>query len=252
MSAESTPPVYPSTLVIDYPDRKVNRLTSFFRIFMVIPIGFVAALLAQTIPPLVFSRTEYNSSNADWNNFVTWINSGGFDYTSMLAIAAVVIIVLMPLIIFVGGFILNLFNPIVLALVFRHKYPKWWFDFYVSLIKFLSRVFSYITLLTDVYPSLDEEQNVHLEVRYPDAQKELSASLPLIKWFLAIPHYFVLCFVGIAAIFCDVFIWFAVLFTGKVPRGMFDFVTGFYRWSLRVAGYAIFQFTDKYPPFTLE
>jgi hypothetical protein len=170
----------------------------------------------------------------------------------MMAIAAVIVIILMPLIIFAGGFVLNLFNPIVLALVFRHKYPKWWFDFYLTLIKFLSRVFSYATLLTDVYPSLDEEQNVRIEVRYPNAQKELSAGLPLIKWFLAIPHYFVLCFVGIGAFVCDVCIWFAILFTGKIPHGMFDFVTGFYRWCIRVAGYALFQFTDKYPPFSLE
>ena len=137
-------------------------------------------------------------------------------------------------------------------LTFRQKYPKWWFDFYLALIKFLSRVFTYATLLTDVYPSTDEDQNVHIEVPYPDAEKDLSQAMPLFKWFLAIPHYIVLCFVGLAAFVADIVIWFAILFTGHVPRGPFDFVVGFHRWSFRVAAYAIFQFTDKYPPFSLD
>ena len=247
-----TSTTYPVSLSIDYPDRNLNRLTTFFRIITVIPIGFVAVLLAQTIPPLVFSSTtQYNTNSEDWNNFIAWINSGGTDFPSLVAITAVLIVILSPIILFLGGFILNLFNPIVLMLAFRQKYPKWWFDFYVALIKFLSRVFSYTTLLTDIYPSTDEDQNVHFEVPYPDAKKDLSQVMPLFKWFLAIPHYIVLCFVGLAAFVADVIIWFAILFTGRVPRGLFDFVVGFHRWALRVAAYAIFQFTDKYPPFSL-
>ena len=154
--------------------------------------------------------------------------------------------------IFIAGFITNLLNPIVLMLVFRKKYPKWWFDDYVNLIKFLTRVGSYLTLLTDVYPSTDEDQNVHIEITYPDVGKDLSQGLPLIKWFLAIPHYIVLAFVALVACVCDILIWFAILFTGRVPRGLFDFIVGFYRWCLRVSAYAYFQFTDKYPPFSLN
>ena len=244
---------YPVKLTLDYPDRKVNRLTSFFRIFTIIPIGFIAALLIQTIPPLVFNNTaRFETKNEDWNNFITWINSGGFDYPSLVAIVTALVIILSPIIIFVGGFILNLFNPIVLMITFQQKYPKWWYDFYVALIKFLSRVLSYAALLTDVYPSTDEEQNVHFEVPYPDVKKDLSQGMPLIKWFLAIPHYFVLCVIAVVAIGCSIFTWFAILFTARVPKGAFKFIEGYFRWGLRVAGYAVFQFTDKYPPFSLE
>jgi hypothetical protein len=243
---------YPVKISIDYPDRKVNKLTSFFRIFTIIPIGFIAALLIQTIPPLVFNSPEYDTKNEDWNNFINWVNSGGIDYPRLIAIIAALIIALTPIILFIAGFILNLFNPIVLMITFRQKYPKWWFDFYVALIKFLSRVFAYGALLTDVYPSTDEEQYVHFEVPYPDAKKDLSQGLPLIKWFLAIPHYIVLAFVALAAIICDVFIWFAILFTGRIPRGLFDLLAGFYRWGIRVSAYTVFQFTDKYPPFSLK
>lgn len=243
---------YPVKLSIDYPDRKVSRLTSFFRIFTVIPIGFIAALLTQTIPPLVLNTSRYETSSEDWNNFISWVNSGGLDYPSLVALITALIIILAPIIWFVGGFILNLFNPIVLMITFRQKYPKWWFDFYVALIKFLSRVFAYASLLTDIYPSLDEEQYTHFEVPYPDAKKDLSQGLPLIKWFLAIPHYIVLLALAVVAIACSIITWFAILFTGRVPKGAFDFIVGFFRWCLRVAGYAVFQFTDKYPPFSLD
>ncbi len=244
---------YPVKLAIDYPDRKVNRVTSFFRIFTIIPIGFIAALLIQTIPPLVFNNTSrFDTKSEDWNNFINWINSGGFDYPSLIAIATALLILLAPFIIFVGGFILNLFNPIVLMIAFQQKYPKWWYDFYVALIKFLSRVLSYAALLTDVYPSTDEEQNVRFEAPYPDAKKDLSQGMPLIKWFLAIPHYLVLCVLAVVAIGCSIFTWFAILFSARVPNGAFKFIEGYFRWGLRVAGYAVFQFTDKYPPFSLE
>ena len=243
---------YPLKLSIDYPDRKVNKLTSFFRLFTIIPIGFIAALLIQTIPPLVFNSPEYKTKSEDWNNFINWINSGGMDYPALIAVTTALIIALAPIALFIAGFFLNLFNPIVLMITFRQKYPKWWFDFYVALIKFLSRVFAYGALLSDVYPSTDEEQYVHFEVSYPDAKKDLSQGLPLIKWFLAIPHYIALLAVAVVAVACSIFIWFAILFTARVPKGAFKFIEGFYRWCLRVAGYAIFQFTDKYPPFSLE
>jgi len=206
-----TPPSYPVTLTIDYPDRSLNRLTTFFRIFTVIPIAIILALVS--------------GGSFDWStaNNWTWLYAA-------------------------GGM---LFLPIVLMILFRQKYPKWWFDWNIALTKFGIRVATYIGLLTDVYPSTDEEQAVHIDIPYPDVPKDLNRWLPLVKWFLAIPHYIILAFLGIAACVCVVIAWFAILFTGRYPRGLFDFVVGVYRWSLRVAAYAFLLTTDRYPLFSL-
>lgn len=241
---------YPLKLSIDYPDRPLNRLTSFFRIFTIIPIGIIAFIMMQTLPSLHFTAT-YNTNEQEINYFFSRFFTSGIEVGDVILIT-VVAIFLVPILIFIAGFITNLFNPIVLMLVFRQKYPKWWFDYFVMLIKFLTRVGSYLTLLTDVYPSTDEDQNVYIEINYPDAKKDLSQGLPLIKWFLAIPHYIVLAVVALTAFVCDIIIWFAILFTGRAPRGLFDFIVGFYRWCLRVSAYAYFQFTDEYPPFSLD
>jgi hypothetical protein len=104
--------------------------------------------------------------------------------------------------------------------------------------------------MDDRYPSADEEQAVHLGWVYPDASRDLNRWLPLVKWFLAIP-YIVLAFLGIAAIVVVIVAWFAILFTGRYPRGMFDFVQGVIRWGARVTGYAFVLVTDRYPPFSL-
>lgn len=241
---------YPLKLSIDYPDRPLNRLTSFFRIFTIIPIGVIAFIMMQTLPFLQISTT-YNTNEQEINYYFSRFFTSGIDVGDLIVLA-VVAVLLVPIILFVAGFITNLFNPIVLMLVFRRKYPKWWFDYYINLIKFITRVVSYLALLTDVYPSTDEDQNVHIEMAYPDAGKDLSQGLPLIKWFLAIPHYIVLLCVALVACICDILIWFAILFTGRAPRGLFDFIVGFYRWFLRVSAYACFQFTDEYPPFSLS
>ncbi|MFC1894258.1 DUF4389 domain-containing protein, partial [Chloroflexota bacterium] len=137
-------------------------------------------------------------------------------------------------------------------ILFRQKYPKWWFDWNVALTKFSTRVGAYMGLLTDVYPSTDEEQAVHIEIPYPDVKNELNRWLPLVKWFLAIPHYIVLFFLYIAAVVCVVIAWFAILFTGRYPRGLFDFVVGVTRWSLRVDAYVLLLVIDRYPPFALD
>jgi hypothetical protein len=241
---------YPIKLSIDYPDRKLNRLTSLLRLFTVLPIGFIAALFVSGMPT-GSSNVTYSISDKDINNFFARYFTSGSDAHDLIAVL-VAAAFLAPIVLFIMGFIANLFNPVVLMLVFRQKYPKWWFDYYVMLLKFFSRIFSYFTLLTDVYPSTDEEQNVHIEIPYPDAKKDLSQGLPLIKWFLAIPHYLVLIFIAFAAVICDILIWFAILFTGNAPKGLCDFIVGFYRWAIRVLSYATFQFTDKYPPFSLD
>ena len=206
-----TATTYPVNLSIDYPDRNLNRLTTFFRIIIAIPILIIIGLLTN-------------------GNF-GWTAEGNESY--QYAVAGLV------------------FLPLVLMILFRHKYPRWWFNWNVALTKFSTRVNSYMSLLTDEYPSTDEDQSVHIEIPYPDAKNELNPGLPLVKWLLAVPHFIILAFLVIAVVVCVVIAWFAILFTGRYPRGLFDFVVGVYRWSLRVAAYAFLLTTDRYPPFAL-
>ncbi len=137
-------------------------------------------------------------------------------------------------------------------ILFREKYPRWWFDWNLNLQRFFMRVHTYFVLMSDVYPSTDENQYVSLEWRYPDVKTELNRWLPLVKWFLAIPHYIVLFFLSIGAFFVTIFAWFAILFTGRYPRGAFDYLRGVQRWFVRVNGYAFTLVTDRYPPFSLD
>lgn len=142
--------------------------------------------------------------------------------------------------------------PILLMIVFRQKYPRWWFDFMLGLTRFEARVFAYLALMDDRYPSTDEHQSVHLDLEYPDVQQDLNRWMPLVKWILAIPHYLVMAVLGIGSVFAVAFAWFAVLFTGRYPRRAFDFVEGVFRYCLRVQAYAFLLVTDKYPPFRLR
>ena len=145
-----------------------------------------------------------------------------------------------------------LFLAPLLMILFRQKYPRWWFDWNVALLRFINRVGAYLLLLRDDYPSTDDEQNVHLEVDYPDVPTQLNRWLPLVKGLMAIPHFIVLIFLSIAAIVVAIIAWFAVLFTGRYPQWAFDFEVGVMRWHNRVAGYALVLDTDQYPPFSLD
>ncbi len=207
------PSEYPARLQIDYPDRQLNRTSTFFRLFAAIPALILLGLLVG-----ISGSAQRRGGQA----------AGGFA---------------------VGGGVL--FLPVLFMLLFRRKYPGWWFDWNLELTRFSTRIFAYLGLLDDRYPSTDEEQLVHLELDRPDAAA-LSRGLPLIKWLLALPHYFVLLFLGIAAFFVVVFAWFAILFTGRYPRGAFGFVVGVMRWGLRVQAYAFLLITDRYPPFSLQ
>jgi hypothetical protein len=205
---------YPVTFAVDYPDRELNRLTSFFRIFTVIPIAI-----------LISAITGYNSSY------------GGVDGTTVtIAVSGVGL----------------LFLPVLLMILFRKKYPRWWYDWNLELQRFGNRVGVYALLMEDRYPSTDEEQAVHLDYPYPDVERDLGRGMPLVKWLLAIPHYVVLFFLYIGTFFAVIAAWFAILFTGRYPRGIFDFVEGVMRWHNRVVGYAVVLVTDEYPPFRLR
>jgi hypothetical protein len=205
-------PQYPVTLSVEYPDRDLNRVSTAFRIFAVIPIAIVLGSIGG-----------YSGEWAD----------GG----SGTGVA-------------VGGTGL-LFIPPLLLILFREKYPRWWYDWNLQLLRFVNRVGTYVALMNDRYPSTDEDQWVHLDFPYPDANRELNRWLPLVKWLLAIPHYIVLFFLYIGLFFAVVAAWFAILFTGRYPRGIFDFVEGVIRWHNRVVGYALILVTDQYPPFRL-
>jgi hypothetical protein len=206
--------VYPARLEVDYPELH-DRLTTLFRVFLVIPIAIVIGVLTSGA-----TQTVYNQSGQ-----VVRSSSGSIT----------------------GG----LFLATLLMIVFRRRYPRWWFDFTRELARFSARVGAYLALLTDLYPSTVEEQSVHLEIDYPDAERDLNQWLPLVKWLLAIPHFIILSVLFVAAFFVVIFAWFAILFTGRYPRGLFDFVVGVGRWGLRVEAYAILLVTDRYPPFSL-
>ncbi len=158
---------------------------------------------------------------------------------------------LLPIIVIQGLVTSALWFATVLMILFRQRYPRWWFDFAREMARFGARVGAYAGLLTDAYPSTTDEQSVHLEVDYPDVERDLNRWLPLVKWLLAIPHYLVLAVLWILAIAAVVVAWFAILFTGRYPRALFDYVVGVGRWTLRVNAYAFLLVTDRYPPFSL-
>ena len=205
-------------LTIDYPDRSLERLSTFFRLFWMIPILIVLSLLSGQSMDSSSTTSGGSSSGA----------SSGLGWSGLV------------------------FAPLVLMILFRQKYPWWWFDWNVELSRFSTRVAAYLALMDDRYPSTDEAQSVHLEYRYPDAQKDLNRWLPLVKWLLAIPHYFVLAFLGLGAVGAVVIAWFAIVTTGRYPRALFDYVQGVIRWTVRVGAYAFVLVTDDYPPFSLR
>jgi hypothetical protein len=208
----ATPPAYPVRYSVEYPDRDLNRLTTFFRIFTVIPIAIVLGTVGGGALTVTAGHEVYRAAGA-----------GG-------------LLVLGPL----------------LLILFRKKYPRWWFDWNLELLRFQARVGVYFALMTDTFPSTDEHQYVQLDIDYPDVERDLGRGMPLVKWFLAIPHYIVLAALSIGAIFAVIGAWFAILFTGRFPRGLFDYLVGVGRWQTRVVGYSFVLATDAYPPFRLS
>ena len=217
--AVGTPPAvsapYPARLQVDFA-ASYNRLTTFFRLVLIIPIAIVIGILTA------------GSTSTAYNDAGETVTTTG------------------------GGIVSGLFLATLLMILFRKRYPRWWFDFALELARFSTRVGAYLALLTDEYPSTEDHQRIHLDLDYPNVQADLNRGLPLVKWFLAIPHFIVLFALSIAAFFVVIVAWFAILFTGRYPRGMFDFVVGVGRWWLRVNAYAFLLLTDRYPPFSLN
>ena len=205
---------YPVQLAVDYPDRDLNRVSTAFRIFAVIPI--------------VILLGSIGGFHGDWGD--------GGSRTSTVVIGGVGLLVLPPL----------------LMILFRAKYPRWWYDWNLELLRFSNRVGVYVALMDDRYPSTDDAQAVRLDAPYPDVDGGLNRWLPLVKWLLAIPHYIVLAVLYLGVLFAVIAAWFAILFTGRYPRGLFDYVEGVIRWHNRVVGYAFILVTDQYPPFRLR
>ena len=203
---------YPVRFSVDYPEGPRNRLTALVRIILAIPILLIVALVSG-----------YSSSG----------NLTIDQATSPLVVGGVV------------------WSATILMLLFRRKYPRWWFDWNLELQRFSARVGAYLGLLRDEYPSTDEEQSIHLDIPYPAAEQDLNRFLPLVKWLLAIPHYVVLIILSLIAFIITIIAWLTILILGKYPKGMFDFVVGVSRWGYRVAAYAFLLSTDRYPPFRL-
>jgi hypothetical protein len=215
MTTQPESTLYPARLQIDYQEEH-DRVKTFFRLILAIPIGIVLTVLTAGA-----SQTVYTESGERVRTTT-------------------------------GGIAVGLFIATVLMIVFRQRYPRWWFDFALELARFSARVGAYLALLSDEYPSTVEEQSVHLEVDYPEVERDLNRWLPLVKWLLALPHYLVLTVLSIGAFFAVVIAWFAIVFTGRYPRGLFDYVVGVGRWWLRVEAYGILLVTDRYPPFSLS
>ncbi len=211
----AAPPTYPARLDVDYPEQ-LNRVTTAFRVVLIIPIAIVISVLTAGATRTVYDQSGHVVSQTS------------------------------------GSIATGLFVATLLMILFRQRYPRWWFDFARELTRFSARVCAYLVLLTDEYPSTADEQSVHLDIDYPDVEHDLNRWLPLVKWLLAIPHYVILFFLFIGAAFAVVIAWFAILFTGRYPRGLFDYVVGVGRWGLRVQAYAALLVTDRYPPFSLR
>ncbi|MBA2454479.1 MAG: DUF4389 domain-containing protein [Chloroflexia bacterium] len=201
---------YPVRFSVDYPNRALDRTTTFFRLIVALPILLLLGAVS--------------GGAGDWSS------------DNMASVAGVAGV---------------LFFAPLLMIVFRQKYPRWWFDWNLELQRFSNRVSTYLALMDDRYPSTDDQQSVHLDYAYPEVRQDLNHWLPLVKWFLAIPHVIVLVVLNIAAVVAVVMAWGAILVTGRYPRGLFNYVEGVFRWNNRVIGYAVTLVTDTYPPFRL-
>ena len=144
------------------------------------------------------------------------------------------------------------FLPTLLALLFRKKYPSFVLTFNHAVLELGTRVFAYLFLLNDDYPSI--ERNPNVAVIFPDIEggAKLNRWLPLVKWFLAIPHYIVGSIYIALSVFVSVIAWVQTSATGKYPAWAGEIVLGSFAYWNRVQGYMLLLVTDEYPTFRLK
>ena len=145
----------------------------------------------------------------------------------------------------------------LVTVLFTEQIPRPLFDMIAMTYRYEWRTMSYALFLHEDYPPFDfqpaaaddgVEPHTALSLAYPE---HLDRWKPLYKWFLAIPHYFVLAALAVAAVFALIGGFFAVVFSGEYPQGARDFLVGVYRYGLRVQAY-VGLLTDQYPPFSLR
>jgi Domain of unknown function (DUF4389) len=180
---------------------------------------------------------DYPERLSRWKIFVKWI----------LAIPQLIIVYLLQ------GVASILVLIAFFSILFTKKWPRGLFDFTVQIERWTANTFAYaVLLIRDEYPPFSGEPGQYpltLEIDYDD---NLSRWMIFVKWLLAIPHLIVLAVLELAAFVVVTIAFFAILFTGRYPRGMFDFVVGTARWYWRVNSYALLLMTDRYPPFSLK
>jgi len=175
------------------------------------------------------------------------------------------LVIVMPVAIYVSAFAIDsistdtwgyslgglIFLPTLLALVFRGIYPSYALAFNHALISLETRVNAYALLLTDDYPSIEENDIVKITLPEVGEGSQLNRYLPLIKWFLAIPLYVMAIIYLVYGLFLTLFAWLSILFSGKYPVWCADAMVGILAFYNRVYGYAFILITDEYPSFSL-
>jgi hypothetical protein len=141
--------------------------------------------------------------------------------------------------------------PVVLALLFRGVYPSYVLSFNKAVFGLVNRIWAYVALLTDEYPSIEDSGVVRITYPEVDGGKSLSRGLPLVKWLLAIPLYIVGFVYAIYGFIMLVLGWLNILFTGTMSAGSADAIVRVTQFWNRIYGYAVLLVTDEYPSFSL-
>ncbi|HXF51426.1 MAG TPA: DUF4389 domain-containing protein [Dehalococcoidia bacterium] len=196
-----------------------------------------AAVAAEASPPYPLTYdVAYPERLSRWLIFVKWL----------LAIPHLVILYVLQIVAQLLTF-LSFF-----AILFTGRFPRGLFDFNVTIYRWAANVSAYVGLMRDEYPPFSGEPGrypVAFDIEYPE---RLSRWLIFVKWLLVIPNVIVLVLLALVAAVLYIVVFFAILFTGRFPRGLFDFVVGVNRWSYRANAYSSWLMTDRYPPFSLK
>jgi hypothetical protein len=177
----------------------------------------------------------YPESHSRWLIFVKWL----------LAIPHFIILYFLGIAVALTTFVA------FFAILFTKNYPEGLFKFAVGVQRWSQNMTAYVWLLRDEYPPFSMDTGAYPVVFEADYPTDLNRWLPLVKWLLVLPVAIVGLVVLLLAYVTSIIAWFAILFTGTYPRGLFDFAVGALRWSARVNAYSNL-WTDRYPPFSLD